>query len=155
MASWAGFEAEAPGLAARVRGRFEAHKHLLIATLRRDGAPRISGVEVTIARGELWLGMMPGSLKARDLVRDPRFALHGAPLDLALAEGDAKVSGRALEVTDPGELALYWGALGRPSMAAVVFRAELEEAALTRVEGEELVVDSWRAGEVPRRVRRK
>jgi hypothetical protein len=155
VTSWADFEAQAPNLAVRVRARFEAHKHLLIATLRRDGAPRLSGIEATVALGELWLGMMPDSQKGRDLLRDPRFALHSAPLDLKLAAGDAKVSGRAVEVTDPVALAAYWGALGRPPMPAVVFRADLLDAALTTVEGDELVIDSWRAGEPPRQVRRK
>jgi Pyridoxamine 5'-phosphate oxidase len=155
MARWATFEAEASDLATRVRARFEAHKHLLIATVRRDGAPRLSGIEVTIALGELWLGMMPGSMKARDLLRDSRFALHSAPLDLELAEGDAKVSGRAIEVTDPAELATFWGALGRPVLPATVFRADLLDAALTTVEGDELVIDAWRAGEPARRTRRK
>jgi hypothetical protein len=155
MTSWAEFEAQAPDLAARVRARFEAHKHLLLATLRRDGAPRLSGIEVTIALGELWLGMMPGSLKGRDLLRDPRFALHSAPLDLELAAGDAKLSGRTIEVTDPAALEGYWSALGRPAMPATVFRADLLDAALTTVEGDELVIDSWRAGEGARRTRRK
>ncbi|MCC6237252.1 MAG: pyridoxamine 5'-phosphate oxidase family protein [Dehalococcoidia bacterium] len=155
MASWAEFEEQAPELASRVRARFEAHKHLLIATLRRDGAPRISGIEVLVWNGGLWLGMMPASMKGRDLVRDPRFALHSAPVDLALAEGDAKVGGRAHRVTDEAELAAYWQALGRDSMEAVVFRADLDEAAITTVSGDELVIDSWRAGDAPRQVRRK
>ncbi len=155
MASWAEFEQQAPALASRVRGRFESHKHLLIATLRRDGSPRISGIEVLVWDGGLWLGMMPASMKGRDLRRDPRFALHSAPVDLALAEGDAKVSGRALEVTDAAELVGYWQALGRDPMEAVVFRGDLADAAITTVSGDELVIDSWRAGGAPRQVRRK
>lgn len=153
--SWVDFEAQAPELAHRVRARFDAHKHLLIATLRRDGAPRLSGIEATIALGELWLGMMPGSQKAHDLLRDPRFALHSAPLDLELAQGDAKISGLAFEVTDPALLTAYWDALRRLPMPATVFRADLLDAALTTVEGDELVIDAWRAGEPPRRTRRK
>lgn len=155
MASWGEFEEQAPELASRVRARFEAHKHLLIATLRRDGAPRISGIEVLVWDGGLWLGMMPDSMKGRDLLRDPRFALHSAPVDLTLAEGDAKVSGRAHRVTDDAELGGYWQALGREPMAAIVFRADLDDAAITRVSGDELVIDSWGAGAAPRQVRRK
>ena len=34
-----------PAFAARVRARFDAHKHKTIATLRADGSPRISGIE--------------------------------------------------------------------------------------------------------------
>lgn len=155
MVSWAEFEEQAPELAARVRARLEAHKHLLIATLRRDGTPRISGIEALVWDGGLWLGMMPNSMKGRDLLRDPRFALHSAPVDLTLAEGDAKVSGRALEVTDRDELGGYWRALGRDPMEAIVFRADLDDAAITVVSGDELVIDSWRAGAAPRQVRRK
>ncbi len=155
MTTWARFEVEAPELAARVKARFEAHKHLLLATLRRDGAPRISGIEVTITNGDLWLGMMPGSMKGRDLLRDPRFALHSAPVDLQLVDGDAKVSGRAIEVTEPTMLTAFWTALGRPEMPATVFRADLDEVVVTTVAGDELVIDSWRTGEAPRQVRRK
>ena len=38
MASWADLEEEAPELARFVRERLEAHKHVLLATLRADGA---------------------------------------------------------------------------------------------------------------------
>jgi hypothetical protein len=46
VASWSEVEAEAPELAALVRGFFDAHKHKTMATLRRHGSPRISGIEV-------------------------------------------------------------------------------------------------------------
>jgi hypothetical protein len=101
MATWNDLASAAPELAERVQARFTAHKHLLLATLRKDGAPRISGVEVQVSGGNLWMGMMAGSRKAADLQRDPRMALHSAPVDLDLVHGDAKVSGRALEVVDP------------------------------------------------------
>ena len=104
MTSWQDFERAAPELAAALEGRFAAHKHALLATLRGDGSPRISGIETTFRNGELWLAMMPDSRKAADLRRDPRFALHAAPLELDLVDGDAKLNGRAIEVTDPGEL---------------------------------------------------
>ncbi|MFN8638325.1 MAG: hypothetical protein U0360_02440 [Dehalococcoidia bacterium] len=66
-----------------------------------------------------------------------------------------RASGRALEVTDPTVLASYWAALGRDPMEAWVFRADLDEAVVTTVAGDELVIDSWRPGETPRQVRRK
>ncbi len=104
MPSWSEFEAEAPELAARVRERLEAHKHKTIATIRRDGSPRISGTESRFADGELWIGSMWNAQKARDLQRDPRFALHSASEDPDVWTGDAKLAGIAEEVTDePGE----------------------------------------------------
>lgn len=157
MATWAQFEAEAPPLAGLVQRAFDAHKHKVLATLRRDGAPRLTGIEVTIALGEVWLGMMPHSMKARDLQRDSRFALHSAPLDVELSDGDAKLGGRASEVSDAGSLEAFWRVLGHENvpMEAVVFRCDLLEASLVTVEGDELVIDSWCPGEPPRQVRRK
>ena len=98
MPSWSEFEAEAPELAARVRERLEAHKHKTIATVRRDGSPRISGTESQFEDGELWIGSMLDALKARDLQRDPRFALHGGSDEPDDWSGDAKLAGIAEEV---------------------------------------------------------
>lgn len=71
MASWREFAASAPELAAGVLRLFDAHKHKTMATIRKDGSPRISGIEATFEDGQLWLGMMPSSRKAQDLRRDP------------------------------------------------------------------------------------
>jgi hypothetical protein len=97
--SWAKFEHEAPELAARVRDRFEAHGHKTIATLRRDGSPRISGTEAQFEGEDLWIGSMLDAVKARDLQRDPRYALHSASEDPDVWSGDAKIAGVAEEVS--------------------------------------------------------
>src|SRR6059058_2507135 len=101
MATWAEFEAEAPELAGAALDRLRAHKHLTIATLRRDGSPRISGIEFEIVGGDLQLGSMWQAVKALDLQRDPRFALHSGSDDPPAWSGDAKLSGEAEELTDP------------------------------------------------------
>src|SRR5205823_6748377 len=75
-AAWAVVEAAEPEFAGRVRERFGAFRHHVLATLRKDGAPRLTGLEADFRDGELWLGMMVGSRKALDLRRDPRFSLH-------------------------------------------------------------------------------
>jgi ferric iron reductase protein FhuF len=54
MASWPEVEAAAPELAAAVRAAFEPHKHKVLATLRADGSPRVSGNEMTFKDGEIW-----------------------------------------------------------------------------------------------------
>ena len=100
MASWAEFEAAAPELAKRVRARLDAHVHKTLASVRRDGSPRISGTEIRLVNGELWIGSMWNALKARDLQRDPRFALHSGSEDPPDWSGDAKLAGLAVEVTD-------------------------------------------------------
>lgn len=96
MASWADFEAEAPDLAAAARAHFDRFKHKTLATLRKDGSPRISGTECEFTEdGQLTLGSMWQARKAQDLLRDPRFALHSGSSEPSEWEGDAKVAGTA------------------------------------------------------------
>src|SRR5512134_3334938 len=100
ITTWNDFADQAPELAAFTEARIEAHGLALLATLRADGSPRISGLEPLITEGQLWFGMMPGSRKVADLERDPRFALHNATVDKAVTDGDVKISGRAVAVPD-------------------------------------------------------
>jgi hypothetical protein len=148
MASWEQLLVAAPELGLALQDRFSAHKFVMLGTLRRDGSPRISGIEVRFDEGELWLGMMPGSLKSQDLRRDPRLALHSAPVDLELADGDAKLNGRAVPVDDPAALGAFEEV---PESGADVYRVDVTDASLVRVQGDLLVIDSWREGEAPRR----
>lgn len=60
MASWQDFVDSAPEFASRVEALFTARKHHTMATLRKDGSPRISGTEVDFNEGQLYLGMMAG-----------------------------------------------------------------------------------------------
>jgi hypothetical protein len=158
MSSWREVEAAAPELAGRARGLFDAHQQKLLATLRRDGSPRISGIEATFADGELWLGMMPGSRKAHDLRRDPRLALHSASLDPpddpTTWPGDAKLAGRAVEVDDPALKKRLTGG-GQPEEAHL-FRVEVDELVHTRVgdPADHLVIELWQPGRAVRRLKR-
>jgi Pyridoxamine 5'-phosphate oxidase len=159
MASWQEVEAAAPELAGAARAVFDAHRHKLLATLRRDGSPRISGIEASFADGDLWLGMMPGSRKAMDLRHDPRLALHSAsidpPDDPTAWAGDAKLAGRAVEVDDPARLARL-GA-GEEAGEAHLFRVEVTELVHTRVGNppDHLVIEVWQEGRGLRRMQRR
>jgi Pyridoxamine 5'-phosphate oxidase len=104
MPSWKEFEAAAPELAEQVRRRLVAHTHKTLATVRRDGSPRISGIETAFRDGELWIGSMWQARKARDLQRDPRFALHSGSDEPSDWQGDAKLAGIAEEITDREDL---------------------------------------------------
>src|SRR5437016_2018057 len=133
MAWWEDFVAEQPEFAARVKALFAARKHCTLATLRRDGSPRISATEVDFGGGGLWLNSMPGARKALDLRRDPRFALHCPTEDAPEDDpgswpGDAKLAGRAHEIGD---------------LEAHRFRLELTEVVLTRVADDPLVIETW------------
>jgi hypothetical protein len=136
VASWAEFESAAPEFASRVRALMSARKHLTMATLRRDGAPRISGTEIEFSDGQLRIGSMPGAVKAMDLRRDGRVAIHGPTQDPPAGRpnqwpGEAKVAGVAIEVDSSGE--------------AHAFRIDVQEAVITLLseDGKHLVVESW------------
>ncbi|MEV4191963.1 pyridoxamine 5'-phosphate oxidase family protein [Streptomyces toxytricini] len=141
--NWAAFEAREPEFAATVRARFAQYPHHVLATLRSDGSPRLTGLNVEIRGGELWLGMMQGSRKARDLRRDPRFALHSNPgPDEAMPDGDVRVSGRAIELVDPPELHRYAEETENPHPFDL-FHADLTEVVHVGVDGDELVIRTW------------
>ena len=157
MSTWAEMEAEAPDFAAFVRERLEAHRHRTMATIRADGSPRISGIEVTIARGELWIGGLDGSRKFDDLRRDPRLALHSGSDDPPGFQGDARLSGRALPVLDETLKAAFLAdAGGGPPGPFELFRLDIREAS-TVCEADSkdhLVVEVWRPGRAVRRMDR-
>ncbi len=144
MPSWTDFEAAAPELAAKVRARLDAHTHKTLATIRRDGSPRISGTETAFVEGELMIGSMWQARKARDLQRDPRYALHSGSDDPPGWLGDAKVAGRAEEITDPARIeAVVQGKA--PPGPLHLFRLDIEEASTVALNaaGDGIVVTWW------------
>jgi hypothetical protein len=142
VATWRDFENEAPELAAAVKRRFQQHESHVLATLRADGAPRVSGSEVAFHGPDLTFGSMPDARKAHDLQRDARCAIHAHPAP----DGDAKVSGAAVELTDP---AARQAAGADPADTSHAFRLELTDAVLTSVDQEQelLIVELWRPGQ--------
>jgi hypothetical protein len=144
---WSTFVAEAPDLAAAVDARFRATKHHVLATLRADGSPRVSGTEVDLWEGDLVIGSMWQALKARDLLRDARFAVHANPGDGSMEGGDAKVSGVAEAIEDPATLARFTGDR-HPPEPYHLFRLRLTDAVLTTLhpDGDRLVVTTWHPG---------
>lgn len=141
-----------PEFAERVQRVFDAHRHKLLATLRRDGSPRLSGIEVEFSDGEVWVGMMPGSVKAKDLRRDPRLALHSASEDTPQDNpsswiGDAKIAGRAVEVPNPTN----------PDEQSHRFRIDISEVVTIRVgrPADHLVIESWHVARGLERTKRK
>ena len=151
MTAWRDVERAEPEFARRVRELFDGHRHKTIATLRADGSPRISGIEVAFEDGELAFGSMPNARKGADLGRDPRFALHSAtidPVEGAEAQwpGEAKISGRAIYARPLTE-----GSGRRPLLCrhAEVVHTHLNEKATM------LVVEWWAPAHGLRRIERE
>lgn len=134
MVTWQEVEEKAPELARTVRRLFEAHKHHTIATIRRDGSPRISGTEIHFDGNHLCFGMMSDARRGHDLRRDQRVAIHSHSIDPPDEDpdawaGEAEVSGRANELEPDGPSGgAYW--------------VDVTEIVFTHMEGG-LVVDHW------------
>jgi hypothetical protein len=160
MATWNHVLHEAPEPAKLAQERIEATGLALLATIRRDGSPRISGIEPSFFDDDLWLGSMDGALKAKDLRRDPRFALHNATVDKEVKEGDVKISGRAVEILDEDEKLDFLrrfaeaNGYGPPPGPFHLFRADVTEVATIRPGGDHLDIDIWVEGKGVRRVER-
>src|SRR4051812_17826148 len=144
MATWKDIEQDAPAFAARVRGLFDAGTNKTIATLRRDGSPRISANEAKFENGELTFGMMAGSMKLLDIRRDPRLAMHAPTLEPPAdhpeaGPGDAKLAGVAVETPAPADT---------PFPDAGFFKIDIHEVTLTYVgtPADHLVIETWHTG---------
>jgi general stress protein 26 len=134
MTRWQQFAVEAPELArfglSRLRGRVA-----YLATLRRDGSPRLHPVVVHFGNSELFLYMNPASPKAHDLRRDPRYTLHCAVEDTNGGEGEISISGCAEVIADPATRAALFEAAERngfhPKDGYILFELSVEKAIST------------------------
>jgi hypothetical protein len=98
---WHEFSRAAPALAGQLRHAFEEAGIVVVGTKRPDGSARLSPVEAVFEGGHLYLDMMWGSRKARDLLQDARIEVHAVP-----AGRDApqiKLRGRVVETFDEHE----------------------------------------------------
>jgi Pyridoxamine 5'-phosphate oxidase len=108
---WLELENRQPRLAALGRRRLVEPGVVLVATVRRDGTPRLSPVEPFVMEGELWLSMMWQSWKARDLLRDPRVLVHSIITSRDGGEGEFKVRGLARADDDEARQRRYASAV--------------------------------------------
>ena len=148
---WQDFKQSAPILAALGEERFQRTGLVLIATLRKDGWPRISPVEPLIADGHLYLGMMWQSRKALDLLRDPRCTVHSVVSNRDGTDGEFKAFGRAIDVQDPGMRRRYCAALydkigwSPEEPEYHLFSVDIESAAFIIIQNGEQDQRIWKA----------
>ena len=154
MATFAEFETQAPALGAFVRGRIEATGLSMVGTTRRDGWPRVSGWEVFVVDGRLYVGSMPNAVKVFDLRRDPRCCLITPLADKDDMSGEGKLFCRAREILTVDEyepVRRGFEALRGFDMGdfggAHLFEMAVHGAAWQRVDGEDFRTTSWREGE--------
>lgn len=101
MATWNEFEELAPAIAAGGRKLFYQFGPGLafLATVRKDGAPRLHPICPTVVEGSLCALILPTSPKCGDLRRDGRYALHTFPSPDV--DDEFLIMGRAAVIEDP------------------------------------------------------
>ena len=101
MVTWREFALAAPDLAEAGRRLLFQHKVGLafLATVRRDGGPRLHPVCPVLSGDRLFVLITPESPKRQDLVRDRRYALQSFP-EPKPGSDEFYVTGRAALVDD-------------------------------------------------------
>ena len=101
MITWIEFERQQPALAAAGRAQFYQHGIALgfLATVRKDGGPRVHPVCPVLSPAGLHVLILPGP-KRGDLRRDGRYSLHTETFAPPREDDGFAVSGRATEVAD-------------------------------------------------------
>jgi hypothetical protein len=97
--SWQILESDNPELAEFGKGRF-ASRVAYLATVRKNGSPRVHPVTPIFADGDLFVFMDIRSPKGYDLKRSGRFALHSSVEDEEGGHGEFFISGRSELVED-------------------------------------------------------
>ena len=151
---WKEFKEAAPELAPVAENLFEQSGVVLIGTIRKDGSPRISPVETLVIDGNLYMGMMWRSLKALDLLRDPRCTVHNNVSDPMSPDGEFKLYGQSIDVQDSEERRRYCQALyekmgwSPEDTPFHLFSIDVKSAGYFMSEGGEArTLKLWKAGE--------
>ncbi len=129
--TWKSLEEQQPELAAFGCERLNG-KVAYLATVRKDGAPRLHPMTPIIGQGHFFVFMEPTSPKGHDLQRDGRYAIHCAVSDNSGASGEFSITGRA-HLVDDAELRALAVSLAsyEPADRYILFEFNIESAAST------------------------
>ena len=152
MVTWHEFAEAAPALARTGRELLMQFGVGLafLATVRRDGGPRLHPVCPVLSDERLFVLITPASPKREDLLRDGRYALQTFPQPKAGSD-EFYVAGRARLVEDQGaRVAILRDAKHMADASETVFELMLERVMHTRWEAAltpqmRSVNEKWRA----------
>ena len=142
--SWKALEDQQPDLAAMGGERLNGQVAYL-ATVRKDGSPRVHPTTPIIGQGHLFVFMEPTSPKGHDLRRDGRYAIHCSVSDTSGASGEFIVSGQARLIDDPDlrsvavQLASY-----TPADRYILFEFDIDSATSTVYQNSQPVRQHWK-----------
>ena len=145
--AWKNFEQSNPALAAFGVERLNG-KVAYLATIRKDGSPRVHPMTPIIAEGRLFVFMEPISPKAHDLRRDACYAIHCSVSDTSGESGEFILSGQAYLVEDSRlrDLAKRYSPYA-PADRYILFEFEVGRASATAYENDHPVRTHWKCDE--------
>src|SRR5436305_10255345 len=130
MTSWGEVAKADPGLTEFGHELFEQFGIAFLATVRKDGGPRLHPVCPMILQGHLFVSITATSAKKHDLCRDGRYVLHALP---GPSDAEFFVRGHAVQVDDLDTLAVVT-ASGAGSVIStrkdILFELDIELASL-------------------------
>lgn len=103
MATWQQFADSDPEMATIGAQLLEEHGLAYLATVRRDGSPRVHPVSPFLIDSRLYVATPRSSPKARDQIHDGRYVIHMLP---GKDDAEFRIRGRARPVTDEAERAM-------------------------------------------------
>jgi hypothetical protein len=146
--TWKILEEQQPELAAFGCERLNG-KVAYLATIRKDGSPRVHPMTPIIGQGHFFVFMEPTSPKGHDLQRDGRFAIHCAVSDNSGASGEFNITGHA-HLIDDAELRALAVSLASYEVVEryILFEFDIESAASTVYAEDRAVRRLWKRNKV-------
>ena len=142
--SWSVLESQAFEIAEFGRVRLH-NKVAYLATVRKDGSPRVHPCTPIIGEGHFFVFMEPMSPKGNDLRRDPRFAAHCSVTDTSGESGEFIVKGKAKFIKDPELRALAVRICPYdPAEQYVLFEFDLESVVMTEYKDGQAIHKRWK-----------
>lgn len=142
--SWKTFESQNPEIAEFAKARLH-NKVAYLATIRKDGSPRVHPFTPIIGEGHFFVFMEPTSPKGHDLRRDGRYAVHCSVSDTSGESGEVIVTGRAKLIEDNEVRAQAVRVCPyQPAERYILFELEVEHVLITEYGDAGTVRRQWK-----------
>ena len=120
-----------------------------LATIRKDGGPRIHPISPALIDGRLYAFILHHSPKKHDLLRDGRYALHSWPYPMDeqnYKDDEFYLSGMAAWIDDPALRGAVAEAIGDNADEGIIFELGLERVLHKGRDHGHVVYTTWKAG---------
>lgn len=135
--SWSKLESQSPEIAEFGKARLH-NQVAYLATIRKDGSPRVHPVTPIIGAGHFFVFMEPTSPKGNDLRRDARYAVHCSVTDTSGESGEFIVIGKAKFIEDPELRVLAVKVTPYdPAERYILFEFEVESVVMTEYKNDQ------------------